>query len=192
MRPIVLASTSSYRSALLERLLLPFETADPHCDESRLPGEAAAELVLRLAEAKARSVETGRAEALVIGSDQVAALGDRVLTKPGTHERAAAQLSACSGREVIFHTGLCLYDRGGDRAWVEGVDYRVRFRRLEDAEIERYLQREQPYDCAGSIRSEGYAVTLFESLSGPDPSALIGLPLIRLSALLREAGIELP
>lgn len=192
MRPIVLASTSPYRRALLERLQLPFDISAPRCDEARRAGETAGALVVRLAEAKARSVGPARPGALVIGSDQVAALDQRILTKPGTHARAMEQLSACSGREVIFHTGLCLYDRDADRARAERIDYKVRFRPLERAEIERYLEREQPYDCAGSIRSEGYAVTLFESMSGPDPTALVGLPLIRLAALLRAAGIELP
>ncbi len=192
MRSIVLASSSPHRRALLERLRLPFDTRAPDCDESARSGEPAAALVVRLAESKARSVDTGVPASLVIGSDQVATVAERILTKPGSHERAVEQLSACSGREVVFHTGLCLYDRAADRARCERVDYSVRFRDLARREIERYLRREQPYDCAGSIRSEGYAVTLFESMSGNDPTALIGLPLIRLCALLREAGVELP
>lgn len=192
MRPIVLASTSPYRRQLMERLQVRFEVASPDCDETRRQGESAGDLVVRLAEAKARSVAGQYPGALVIGSDQVAALDDRVLAKPGSHEHAVEQLRACSGRTVVFHTGLCLVDAESGAARVECIDYAVRFRTLDDAEIGRYLRLEQPYDCAGSIRSEGYAVTLFESMEGPDPSALIGLPLIRLSALLREAGIELP
>jgi len=192
MRSIVLASTSPYRRALMERLQHGFEVASPDCDETRRPGETATELVVRLAEAKSRSVAVEWADALVIGSDQVATLDDEVLTKPGSHERAAAQLRACSGRTVTFHTGLCLLDSRSGDAISERVDYRVRFRALNDDEIERYLRREQPYDCAGSIRSEGYAVTLFESMEGTDPSALVGLPLIRLCALLRDAGVTLP
>lgn len=192
MRPIVLASTSPYRRQLMERLQVRFEVASPDCDETRRESESAGDLVVRLAEAKARSVAGQYPGALVIGSDQVAALDDRVLAKPGSHERAVEQLRACSGRTVVFHTGLCLVDAESGAARVECIDYAVRFRALDDAEIGRYLRLEQPYDCAGSIRSEGYAVTLFESMEGPDPSALIGLPLIRLSALLREAGIELP
>ena len=192
MRPIVLASTSPYRRDLLQRLGLPFTTGAPRCDESPRPHETAEELVVRLAEAKARSLESLPPDSLVIGSDQVAALDGRILTKPGNHARATEQLRACSAREVVFHTGVCLYDSATQRARSERVDYTVNFRPLTDAEIERYLLREQPYDCAGSIRSEGYAVTLFESMAGPDPSALIGLPLIRLGALLRAAGIELP
>jgi len=192
MRSIVLASTSPYRRALMERLRLGFEVASPDCDETRRSGETAAELVVRLAAAKASSVAVEWADALVIGSDQVAALDHEVLTKPGSHERAAGQLRACSGRTVTFHTGLCLLDSRSGDAVSERVDYRVRFRALNDDEIERYLRREQPYDCAGSIRSEGYAVTLFESMEGTDPSALVGLPLIRLCALLRDAGVALP
>lgn len=192
MHPIVLASTSPYRRTLLERLQLDFDTATPRCDETPRPGEAASVLVGRLAEDKARSVGERHPRALIIGSDQVAALDERILAKPGTHERAVEQLTACSGRSVTFHTGLCLFDAAANRAHTEHIDYTVRFRDLHADEIERYLQRERPYDCAGSIRSEGYAVTLFEAMEGPDPSALIGLPLIRLCALLREAGVELP
>lgn len=192
MRPIVLASTSPYRRTLLTRLRLEFDTIAPDCDEARQAGETAPALVLRLAEDKARSVGARHPRALIIGSDQVAALDERILAKPGTHEHAVEQLSACSGRAVVFYTGLCLYDAAANRAHTECVDYTVRFRSLTADEIEHYLRREQPYDCAGSIRSEGYAVTLFESMEGPDPTALIGLPLIRLAALLREAGIELP
>lgn len=192
MRPVLLASTSPYRRTLLERLRIPFDVAAPDCDETRLAGEPAADLVVRLAETKARSVATSHPGTLVIGSDQVAALDDRILTKPGTHERAIEQLRACSARSVVFHTGLCLFDSDSGTAQVERIDYSVQFRSLGDEEIDRYLQREQPYDCAGSIRSEGFAVTLFESMEGPDPAALIGLPLIRLSALLRDFGVQLP
>lgn len=192
MRTMILASTSPYRRALLERLRLDFEVASPDCDETRRENESAPDLVMRLAEAKAASVASTRGDVLVIGSDQVAALDDRVLTKPGTHDRAVEQLRACSGHTVTFHTGLCVIDGASGRAAVERVDYDVGFRMLDDEEIERYLQREAPYDCAGSIRSEGYAVTLFEWMAGPDPTALVGLPLIRLSALLRDFGVQLP
>lgn len=190
-RSLILASTSPYRRQLLERLRLPFETATPDCDETPRAGEDADTLVRRLAEAKARSVAATAGDALVIGSDQVAVLDDRILTKPGTHARALEQLEACSGRDVRFHTGLSLVDtRGGART--ECVDYSITFRRLQRAEIERYLAAESPYDCAGSIRSEGYAIALFERMEGSDPNALIGLPLIRLAALLREAGLDVP
>lgn len=189
---LILASTSPYRREQLERLRLPFTTAAPDCDETPLADETPRALVQRLAEAKARSVAQHAGDAIVIGSDQVAALGERILTKPGDHANAVEQLSACSGRTVIFHTGLCLIDGPNGTATIECIDYRVDFRVLDSDEIERYLAAEQPYDCAGSIRSEGYAVTLFERMEGDDPSALIGLPLIRLAALLRTAGCTLP
>lgn len=192
MRPIVLASTSRYRRALMERLQLDFTVAAPDCDETRAAGESARDLVVRLAESKARSVGPAHPDALIVGSDQVAVLDGRVLGKPGSHERALEQLRACSGRSVVFHTGLCLFDPVRDDAVSECIDYGVDFRSLGAAEIERYLRHERPYDCAGAIRSEGYAVTLFESMQGADPTALIGLPLIRLAALLRGAGLALP
>lgn len=192
---IVLASTSPYRRQLMEKLRLPFETAAPDCDETRGPDESPAALVARLAHAKAASVaETIDDATLVIGSDQVAALGERILEKPEEHGRAVEQLQACSGQRVGFYTGLALADtrpRAGT-AHVEHTVYWVTFRSLECDEIERYLTTEAPYDCAGSIRSEGYAITLFESMAGDDPNALVGLPLIRLAALLRGAGITLP
>jgi len=190
--PVILASTSPYRRAQLQRLHLAFEMQAPACDETPEPGERAPVLVERLARAKARSVAATRSAGLVIGSDQVAACGDRILTKPGHHEPAREQLQAVSGRTVTFCTGLCLIDAASDREQGEYVDFAVDFRVLSDAEIERYLAAEQPYDCAGSIRSEGYAVVLFERMRGDDPSALIGLPLIRLRALLADFGLALP
>lgn len=189
---LILASTSPYRREQLERLRLPFATAAPDCDETPLAGETPEALVQRLAEAKADSIAASVGDAVVIGSDQVAALGERILTKPGDHATAVEQLSACSGRTVIFHTGLCVIDRHGATTTTECIDYRIDFRQLTSDEIARYLATERPYDCAGSIRSEGYAVTLFERMGGDDPSALIGLPLIRLAALLRAAGLTLP
>lgn len=192
MPGLILASTSPYRREQLERLRLPFTAVAPDCDETPLPGESPHALVQRLAEAKARSVAANAGDAVVIGSDQVAALGERILTKPGDHATAVEQLSACSGRTVVFHTGLCVIDGPGDTVTTECIDYRVDFRALEADEIERYLAAEQPYDCAGSIRSEGYAVSLFARMAGDDPSALIGLPLIRLAAVLRASGFTLP
>lgn len=192
---IVLASTSPYRRQLMEKLRLPFDTAAPDCDETRGPDESPAALVERLAHAKAASIsDTLEDPALVIGSDQVAALGDRILEKPEEHDRAVEQLQACSGQRVGFYTGLALIDTRahGATSHVEHAVYWVTFRTLDQDEIERYLATEAPYDCAGSIRSEGYAVTLFESMQGTDPNALVGLPLIRLAALLRDAGIPLP
>ncbi len=192
---IVLASTSPYRRHLLEKLRLPFDVVAPDCDETPGPDESPAELVERLARAKAASVADADDEpALVIGSDQVAALGERILEKPEQHDRAVEQLQACSGERVGFYTGLALIDTRapGAAAHVEHTVYWVAFRRLDADEIERYLATEAPYDCAGSIRSEGYAITLFQAMEGDDPNALVGLPLIRLAALLRNAGIALP
>lgn len=176
----------------MQRLRLAFDAVAPECDERARAGETAGALVERLAEAKARSVTPLHPDALIVGSDQVAALDGRILTKPGTPERAAEQLAACSGRCVVFHTGLAVVDARAGTAAVACVDYRVEFRALDRGAIERYLAADAPYDCAGAIRSEGYAVTLFERMDGPDPSALVGLPLIRLAALLRDHGLTLP
>lgn len=189
---IILASTSPYRRQLLARLRLAFAVQAPDCDETARPDEPASELVVRLARDKAQAVAAAAPDALVIGSDQVATVDEQILTKPGGPARAREQLRACSGRTVVFHTGLCIIDtRTGDAA-VERAVYEIVFRHLDAAEIERYLEAEQPYDCAGSIRSEGYAVTLFERMSGDDPSALIGLPLIPLARMLRARGVALP
>jgi len=189
---LYLASTSPYRRQLLGKLQLAFETAAPECDETPRPGESAGALVERLARTKAGSIAARLDTGLVVGSDQVADLDGRILEKPGAHERAREQLRACSGRTVVFRTGLALVDAASGSVHVEHVDYAVVFRPLADEEIERYLAIEAPYDCAGSIRSEGYAVCLFERMVGDDPNALIGLPLIRLAALLREHGVPLP
>ena len=189
---LVLGSTSRYRAELLRRLTADFEQRAPGTDESVLAGEAPATRALRLAIAKAEAAADGLHDTLVIGSDQVAELDGRILDKPGTAARAHAQLSACSGREVHFHTALCLFDtRDGCR--YTHVDHTcVYFRALSATEIARYIEREQPLDCAGSFKCEGLGISLFESIDNRDPSALIGLPLIALARLLREAGIELP
>lgn len=189
---LILASTSPYRRELLERLRLPFEAIAPNCDETPLAGESSAALVERLAESKARSVARDLEDGWVIGSDQVALLDEQILGKPGEHARAVEQLRASSGRTVVFRTGLSLIEAPDGPAHTEHVDFEVEFRPLGESEIERYLAAEQPYDCAGSIRSEGYGVTLFERMSGDDPNALVGLPLIRVAALLRGAGFALP
>lgn len=187
---LILASTSRYRHELLARLGLPFAAVGPKIDETRRAGEPAEAMVRRLAREKARTVAAQYPSAWVIGSDQCAVLDDQVLGKPGTHERAFAQLRAASGRSVVFHTGLCLMciEQGFEHT-VE-VPFTVHFRKLEDAEIEHYLAKEKPYDCAGSFKSEGLGIALFEALEGSDPSALIGLPLIALCALLRKAGLD--
>jgi len=186
---LILASTSPYRRTLLERLRLPFSVSKPGVDETRLPDETAESMVCRLAQAKAAAVAFEHPEAWVIGSDQCAVLDGHILGKPGTHARAFAQLEAASGKQVIFHTGLCLMQRASGFERVVNIPFSVHFRELSDQEIEHYLQREQPYDCAGSFKSEGLGITLFQSMQGNDPTSLIGLPLIALSAMLREAGL---
>jgi septum formation protein len=189
--PLILASTSPFRRELLQRLGLAFETAAPDIDESRQERESASALVRRLAEAKARAV-AARQRGLIIGSDQVATTGGSILGKPGTHERAAEQLRHLSGERVVFQTGLCLLNSATGYLQTDVVPFAVRFRVLDDLRIERYLQRDKPYDCAGSFKSEGLGITLFEAMEGQDPTALIGLPLIRLTTMLANAGIVLP
>jgi MAF protein len=189
---LVLASTSPFRRELLSRLGLPFEVAAPNVDEARRPGEAPQALVLRLSEAKARAIAPRFPNALIVGSDQVAVIDGEVLGKPGTRERAIDQLSRASGHRVTFLTGLCLVDTGSGRARVTCEPFHVHFRELDAAQIARYVDRERPFDCAGSFKSEGYGITLFERLEGDDPSALVGLPLIRLVALLGRQGVALP
>lgn len=189
-QPLVLASSSPYRSALLGRLGLPFATAVPHVDESRRPGEPPQVLVLRLAEAKARAVARAHPDALIIGSDQVACIDDQILGKPGNRARALEQLERASGRCVVFQTGLCLLNAVTGRAQTLVEPFRVHFRPLTRARIEAYLDREAPYNCAGSFKSEGLGIALFERLDGDDPSALIGLPLIRLVTLLESEGLD--
>lgn len=189
---IVLGSTSRYRAELLHRLLTDFTQVAPGTDETPLAGETPAARALRLAVAKAEAAAVGFQGALVIGSDQVAELDGQLLDKPGTTERAHAQLAASAGREVHFHTALCLLDTRDGRRRTHVDHTCVRFRELGAAEIDRYIDREQPLDCAGSFKCEGLGISLFESIDSRDPSALIGLPLIALSRLLRESGIELP
>jgi len=190
MKQLVLASTSPFRKALLERLGLPFVTARPETDETRQPGESASELVRRLSEDKARAVAAAFPQALIIGSDQVAVLEGQILGKPGTHERAVEQLTAASGKEVQFLTGLCLLNAQTGQARVEVVPFSVRFRELTTPQIDAYLRREKPYNCAGSFKSEGLGIALFEAMKGDDPNALIGLPLIRLVAMLDKEGLD--
>ena len=187
--PLVLASTSVYRRDLLSRLGLPFVAVAPGVDETPLEGEAPRATALRLAEAKARSVAADHPGALIIGSDQVADCGGRPVGKPGGFDRAVALLTELSGKSVVFHTGLALLDTASGTCRTAMVDVRSTFRRLERAEIEAYLRREQPYDCAGGVRSESLGIALFEAIESDDPTALIGLPLIRLTSLLREAGV---
>ena len=190
--PLILASTSPHRRALLTRLGLPFDAVAPEVDETRSYREPVTELVKRLSRAKAEAVAARHPGALVIGSDQAAEREGEILGKPGDHATAVAQLTASSGKYLKFHTGLCLLDtRAGRRH--EHIDVtRVLFRSLTAAEIERYLQAERPYDCAGGFKSEGLGISLFEGIESDDPSALVGLPLIALCRLLRECGVALP
>jgi septum formation protein len=189
-RPLVLASTSRYRRALLEQLGLPFTVATPATDESPLPGEPPVATALRLAEAKARSVAAGRRDALVIGSDQVADCEGRAVGKPVDHADAVAQLTRLSGRTVVFHTGLALVDAASGDCQTAMVDVTSTFRELAPAEIEAYLARDRPYDCAASVKSDALGIALFVRIESDDPSALVGLPLIRLTDMLRAAGVS--
>lgn len=193
---LVLASTSRYRRELLARLALPFETAAPDVDETPRAGEAPRELALRLALEKAQAVAQTMAarkpQAIVIGSDQVADLHGQPLGKPGTHERAAAQLARMSGQTVLFHTAVAVVQASRGFAQSSLATVTVRFRALDAATIERYLLAEQPYDCAGSAKSEGLGIALLQAIESDDPTALIGLPLIRTAQLLRAAGLTLP
>ncbi|MCE4538196.1 Maf family nucleotide pyrophosphatase [Pelomonas sp. P7] len=188
MPALILASTSPYRRELLARLRLPFEAAASQVDETALPGEAPAALAERLALAKARAVAAQRPGAVVIGSDQVADLDGETIGKPGTHEVATAQLRRMSGREVIFQTAVAVVAPG--LAAIERAEVRVRFRELSDAAIEAYLKADRPYDCAGSAKVESLGIALLDAVVSDDPTALIGLPLIRTCALLRRAGLE--
>jgi septum formation protein len=187
---LILASTSRYRRELLERLRLPFAVEAPGVDEAARPGEAAAPLALRLAAEKAQAVARRHADAVVIGSDQVAELDGELIGKPHTHERACEQLRAMSGRIVNFHTALAVVQLELGVVLRDLAPVRVRFRELSDAQIEHYLRTEQPYDCAASARSEALGIALLDSIESDDPTALIGLPLIRTCAMLRAVGID--
>jgi septum formation protein len=191
-RPLVLGSTSKYRRELLARLQLPFEVAAPHVDETPHPEESPRDLALRLALAKARAVAEQHPGAVVIGSDQVADLGGKPLGKPGSHERATQQLQAMSGKTVIFQTAVAVVCQETGFEAVDLAAVEVKFRPLQAAEIERYLLAEQPYDCAGSAKSEGLGISLLDAILSDDPTALIGLPLIRTCQMLRAAGLVLP
>jgi len=187
---LVLGSTSRYRRELLERLRLPFDVCAPDVDETPLPGEAPAALAVRLALAKARDVAAKFPGAIVIGADQVADHAGQSVGKPGNHERAVGQLRAMSGHSVVFQTAVAVVRADTGYAGSAVVPVTVRFRRLGEAEIERYLRIEQPYDCAGSAKSETLGIALLDSIDSTDPTALVGLPLIKTCALLREAGLD--
>jgi septum formation protein len=189
---LVLGSTSRYRAELLRRLGLDFELRAPGTKETEQTGEAPALRAMRLATAKATDAGVGLPDALVIGSDQVAELDGRLLEKPGSAARAYEQLTVCSGRSVHFHTALCLFDTASGQLRTHLDLTRVHFRRLDGSEITRYIEREQPLDCAGSFKCEGLGISLFERIENSDPTALIGLPLIALAQLLRAAGVNIP
>ncbi len=189
---LILGSTSRYRAELLRRLGIDFTQRAPEVDEAELADEAAPTRALRLATAKADGAAQGQENAVVIGSDQVAELAGKILHKPGSVEHACAQLRASSGHAVVFHTTVCVHDTRSDQRHTHVDRTTVHFRRLNDAEIQRYIEREQPLDCAGSFKCEGLGIALFTRIDTQDPTALIGLPLIALAQMLRDCGIALP
>ena len=186
---LVLASSSAYRKELLSRLQLPFEVAVPDIDETPQPGETPSATAVRLAREKAAAVAAKIPGAIVIGSDQVATLDDEQIGKPGTHAHALAQLQKMRGREVIFHTALCVWDGRNNSAQVENIQTIVKFRDLPDDELDAYLRIEQPYDCAGSAKNEALGIAILERIDSSDPTALTGLPLIALTGMLRNLGV---
>jgi septum formation protein len=189
MSQLILASTSPYRRDLLARLGLVFSVAAPQVSEQALPGEPARNIARRLAAAKAQNI-TARPGALVIGADQVAALDDEPLGKPGGHEAALEQLRRCQGKTVVFYTAVAVVGPDAAPHWATVDETRVRFATLPEPSLDRYLRREQPYDCAGSFKAEGLGIALFERIESVDPTALLGLPLIWLAATLRQAGLD--
>ena len=191
-RRIILASSSPYRRELLEKLGIEFTTESPNIDETPLPGETPEKLVARLAKEKAQTVAQNHADCLIIASDQAAVLDGNILGKPGSFSKAVEQLTAASGKTVLFLTSLALLNSSSGNIQIDVVPFSATFRKLNSAEIERYLERERPYSCAGSFKSEAFGITLFERLKGDDPNTLVGLPLIRLCEMLRHEGLLLP
>lgn len=187
---LILASSSHYRKALLERLHLEFECYSPEIDETRLDDEPATDYVCRLAEQKAQTLSDKFPDAVVIGSDQCALLENQILGKPGDFDNALKQLKAAQGKTVVFHTGVCVLHAAEGIKQIDDIQYSVEFRHLSDLQLSHYLRVEQPYQCAGSIKSEGYATCLFSKMHGDDPTALVGLPLIRLITMLENAGVS--
>ncbi len=190
--PIILGSTSPFRRKLLKKLCIDFTTAAPDIDEKAHPDEPPAKLVSRLASEKAAAVSARHPNALIIGSDQVASIDQQILGKPGHRAGAIEQLLAASGRRVTFYTGLCLLNSASGQKQVACERFHVHFRSLERQQIERYIDRERPFDCAGSFKSEGLGISLFARLEGDDPNTLIGLPLIRLVQMLGNEGVQIP
>ena len=187
---LILASSSIYRRELLTHLQIPFTCISPDVDETILPGEQPQETALRLAQVKAKKVGVSHSDALIIGCDQVATLDGMQLGKPLNHDNATKQLRMMRGREVTFHSALCLYNAAKQSIQAEVVPYVVQFRNLSDAQIESYLVKEQPYHCAGSAKSEGLGIAIIERMIGEDPNALIGLPLIKLVSMLQNEGVN--
>ena len=190
--PLVLASSSPYRKELLARLNIAFICENPGIDETGKAGESANELVMRLATQKTMQIAEKFPASIIIGSDQVATAGQEILSKPGDHATAVKQLQKLAGKTAIFHTGLCVLNSASHNLQVDCIPVRVKFRDLDTEEINRYLLAEKPYDCAGSFKSEGYGITLLDSIEGHDMTALIGLPMIRLCEMLREENLKLP
>ncbi|MBN8431476.1 septum formation inhibitor Maf [Microbulbifer salipaludis] len=190
MRQLILASSSPYRRSILEKLQLPFESASPHINEEALPGESAPDLASRLATEKARALCAQYPDAIIIGSDQVAECRGKQLGKPGSQENAIEQLLFCAGQTVTFHTGLCVMDSGAGTHTTICEPFRVHFRPLDAAAASRYVELDQPLDCAGSFKAEGLGIALFEKMEGNDHNTLIGLPLIRLIELLKPLGLD--
>lgn len=191
MTHILLASSSPFRKELLQRLGIVFDTCSPDVDESYAADEPIEKIVARLAEAKANALLEQYPGSLIIGSDQLATLNNTILSKPGNHENAVKQLQLASGNEVTFYTGLCLLNAKSGQSQVDVIKYSVMFRALGAEQIENYLNREQPYNCAGSFKSEGLGVALFDKMQGDDPTALIGLPLIRLTDMLAREDVDI-
>ena len=188
---LILASTSPFRRAILEKLGIPFDVASPQTDETPKPSETPQQLVERLAIAKAKAIADQSTDGLVIGSDQVAVIDGDIVGKPGDHATAVKQLKAASGKRIIFYTGLALINAVSGNVQSEVVPFHVEFRQLSDSQIENYLQKEQPYNCAGSFKSEALGICLFEKLEGEDPNTLMGLPLIRLVRMLEKEGLNI-
>lgn len=189
---LILASSSSYRRKLLQRLKIPFHCESPDINESPHVDETATELVLRLAETKVRAVASIYPQSLIIGSDQIGTINDEILTKPGNYKNARNQLARISGQSVKFLTGLCLLNTINNRTQKDCVSYTVHFRSISENEVERYLNKEKPYDCTGSFKSEEYGISLVERMEGDDPTSLVGLPLIRLADMLRNENQHIP
>ncbi len=187
---LILASTSPFRKSVLERLHIPFKSFAPNIDESQLPNEVPTKLVKRLAKLKAQAAQSAYPQALIIGSDQVAVIDDKILGKPGNHEQAIKQLTFASGKQVDFLTGLSLLNTNTNKAQTDIVRFSVKFRQLSLSQIENYLQKDKPYNCSGSFKSEGLGIALLDEMLGNDPTAIIGLPLIRLVRMLEAEGVS--